>query len=106
MSGLSFSYVVRRADSRVELVTDRGDAAENRHLLNLLRAKREQIESDFGAALSWVNSEGVRTCRIHKTINAGELRDRDSREEIMDLPIDAIIKLKALRPYLETLRTA
>lgn len=105
MSGLSFNYVILQDYSRVDLSIDRGNAKENRRLLNLLKTKQDEIESAFGDALEWTESEGVRACRIVKSIDAGGLKDREKWDEIIRVTIDAMVRLeKALGSHLQALR--
>lgn len=105
MTGISFTYVIRQRDARVEFYIDRGDAAENERLLGLLQRRQEKIEAVFGDDLDWQDLEGRRACRIAYLIETGGISEEESWDETIDQTVDAMVRLeKALRPHLEELR--
>lgn len=106
-SGLTFSYVIRQNDSRVELYIDRGkgEAEETVRAFETLKASRDEIENAFGEALSWEPLEGRRACRIAKYLKRGGYRSSEEEwDEIQAVMIDTMIRLEsALRPHIERL---
>lgn len=108
--GLGFNYVVTQSECSVELYIDRGKGAdeENKRLFDQLAAQREQIDAEFGTALSWEPLEGKRACRIRYTSGLGGYRSPEEKwPEIQDHIIDAMLRLeRTLRPYISRLKEA
>jgi hypothetical protein len=103
--GLSFSTTITQHAATVQLVIDRGkdSAAENRMILDQLKANKAKIEQEFGGPLEWYEPEGVRLCRIIHEVKKGGYKDEEAKwPEIQDAIIDAMVRLeKALRPFLQ-----
>ena len=76
--GLSFNYLVMQDECRVELYIDRGKDCEeeNKEIFDQLYARRQPIDSAFGAPLAWERLEGRRACRIQYTRQGGGYRSR------------------------------
>lgn len=104
--GLAYNYSIRKHDGGVHLYIDRGKGAEeeNKRIFGLLLKSRESIEGDFGDALSWIQTEGMRACFIAKDIEVGGYRDEPKWREVQDAMIDAMVRLeRALKPHIERL---
>lgn len=105
ITGLSFNYVVRRHDARVELYIDTRDGDENRRIFEALHEAREEIERRFEAPLEWDTKEGRRACRIEKTFGIGGWRDEGNWEAVHEQLVEGMITLEsAIRPDLTKLR--
>ena len=104
IAGVSFNYVVRQRDSRVELYIDTRDGDENQRIFGALFLKKEKIEGAFGLPLEWDTKEGRRSCRIQKTYATGGYRDEDDWEAVYEELAEAMAKLdSALKPDLKKL---
>jgi hypothetical protein len=106
--GLNFNYVVAQEDSSVELYIDRGrnGDAENLVLFDQLQAHEAEVNTAFGAPLSWQRLEGKRACRIRFTLPGGYRSPEEEWPVIQDHTIDAMKRLEAaLRPHLNRLTT-
>jgi len=106
LSGLAYSYVIRRHEASVELYIDRGKEAEeeNRSIFEALLANKGAIEKEFGEPLDWQPLEGKRACRIEKEIPIGGFDDDGKWPEIQDAMVDAMVRLeRALKPYISKL---
>lgn len=106
-SGLSFSIVLWKDASAVELYIDRGkDKGHlNESIYDQLITHKEAIENDFGSELEWELLSGKRACRIKKKTLTGGLQNRDKWGEIIDnLVKDMILFEKSLRPHIDKLK--
>ena len=102
IAGVSFNYVVRQRDARVELYIDTLDSDENQRIFKALFLKKVTIEGAFGLPLDWDTKEGRRACRIQKTYATGGYRDENDWEGVYEELADAMTKLEsALKPYLK-----
>lgn len=102
-SGLSYNYVVTMSWGAVELYIDRGKDTEeiNKQIFDALRAKKDEIESEFGESLNWDSREGVRMCRIRWTCSDTGLKDEEKWDYLQNKMIDAMIRLeKALKDHI------
>jgi hypothetical protein len=64
-SGVHYNYLAwMENEVGIELYIDTGDAAENKQLFDAFRAKKTQIEQDFGAPLLWERLDAKRASRI------------------------------------------
>ena len=103
-TGLSFNYVVRQRDARVELYIDTQDGDENQRIFEALFDKREKIEGIFGLPLEWDTKEGRRACRIQKSFDTGGYRDEDNWKAVYEELADAMANLEsALKPHFKKL---
>jgi hypothetical protein len=106
--GLSFHTSIKEKSATAQLVIDRGkdSDAENRAILDQLKAHKTEIEQAFGVPLIWYQREGVRLCRIINEITIGGYRDEETKwPEIQDAIIDAMVRLeKALKPFVQLIQ--
>lgn len=103
ISGLTYSYVIRKDEAQVELYIDRGDGSDdvNRDIFNLLFEKKAEIEKVFGGQLEWQRLEGKRACRIRKVIKAGGYRS-ENWNVVHEEMVDNMVRFeKALKPHLK-----
>jgi len=104
-SGLSYNYVIRMDNARVELYIDRGDAEENKRIFDALWAHKDTIEAVFGSPLDWQRLDDMRASRISYLITIGGLRDRERWPQIQDAMIDAMVRLeRAFKPEIQKLK--
>jgi len=102
-AGLAWDYVVRRHDARVDLFLWL-DAETNLKRFNILKAKKEEIESAFGEPLEWDCKENRIQHYIRSWTKIGGIEDEDQWPVIQNDLVDRMIRLeKALRPYLASL---
>jgi Domain of unknown function (DUF4268) len=75
--GVSFQTTIKEHSATTQLVIDRGkdSDAENRTVLDQLKAHRAEIEASFGGPLEWYQQEGVRVCRIIHEVKVGGYKD-------------------------------
>ncbi len=100
-SGLTFEYAIRMSDALVEFYIKRGEAKENKHILDSLYAKREAIEETFGDRLEWLRQDDHPASRIRYSLPGGGLRDQNRWPDIQEAMIDAMVRLEqALKPHL------
>jgi hypothetical protein len=108
VSGLNFNYVVTQDECAAELYIDRGKGAdaENKSIFDQLFAHKAEIDTAFGATLSWERLEEKRACRIRHTNPGGGYRSpEDQWPTVQDAIVKEMDKLeKALRPYLKQLK--
>ena len=94
-------YTIKQHTTAVELYIDTADAAENESIFRRLHQQHDEIEGLFGVPLSWEALEGKRACRIRHPIDIGGYRTPESRQEVQEAMIEAMIKLEAaLHPRL------
>jgi hypothetical protein len=105
--GLSFNYVVRKNETKVELYIDRGKEQneENKAIFEELFSHKEEVEKVFGEPLDWDRLEGRRACIIRKRITDGGYRDDEEKwPQIHEAMVDAMIRFeKSLKPYISKL---
>lgn len=105
-SGLSYNYVIRMKDARVELYIAREDPEENKRIFDTLYARKDAIEASFGGALDWQRLDSHRASRIsYYILTIGGLEDQDRWPQIQDAMIEAMIRLeRAFRPEIQRLQ--
>ena len=104
IGGLTFVYVVRQRDARVELYIDTPDGDRNQRIFEALSLKKERIEADFESPLVWDTKEGRRACRIQKTFGTGGYRDEEAWEAVYEELAGAMARLEsAVKPHLQGL---
>ena len=94
-AGISYNYSIAQHKAAAELYIDTGDAAENERVFNSLCEQQDEIEESFGGPLSWEPLQGKRACRIRHPISIGGYRTPDSRQQVQEAMIDAMIRLEA-----------
>ena len=104
ITGLTFVYVVRQRDARVELYIDTQDGDKNQRIFQALFDEKEEIEDAFGSSLDWDTKEGRRACRIQKTYATGGYRDEDDWGAVHQELAEGMARLEsALKPHLKKL---
>lgn len=102
-SGVQLSVAIAYDSARAELYIDFGkDAAEkNKLVFDVLLARKEEIEQEFGEPLEWLRLDDKRASIVRKTIRDGGLLDQESWPAIQDALIDAAMRLeRVFRPRL------
>jgi len=103
--GLTWNYVIRQHETQVELYVDRGDQEENADIFEQLVAHKDDAEAVFGEPIEWQRLEGKRACRIRSRIEIGGWRDEDHWPQIIEVAVDAMIRLeKALGKRVKDLK--
>jgi hypothetical protein len=103
--GLGFNYVIVQEYGITELYIDRGEVSENKRIFDQLHGRREEIETNFGGALSWERLETKRACRIKHVIERGGYRSPESEwPAIQSEMVETMVKLEnSLKPALDAL---
>lgn len=100
--GISLSYIIRKADSRVELQLQRGERTDR--VFHYLQSHRAEIEQAYGRPLHWRERRERKLLRIQEVIEGGFLSPEESWPSIHEKLVDAMIRLdKAIRPLLQQL---
>jgi hypothetical protein len=103
-AGFFYDHVIAVNHARVELTIDWQTIPENRRIFYALRARREQLEQDFGADLQWPRLALRQAGRIRHRISTGGLGDEDRWPEIQEGMLEAMRRLeKVLAPVIEQL---
>ena len=105
--GIGFNYVATKNSAGAEVYIDRGKGMnhENFQIFDQLCAKKEQIETDFGASLSWERMEGKQACRIRAAVPGGYHDPEESWRATHDRMTDAMNRLAdAIRTHLTSLK--
>jgi hypothetical protein len=98
--GISLSYIIRKADSRVELHVQRGERTDA--MFHYLQSHRAEIEQAYGRPLHWRERRERKLLRIQEVIEGGFLSPDESWPSIHEKLVDAMIRLdKAVRPLLQ-----
>lgn len=102
---LSYNYVIRRNDTRVEVSIWGGSTEDCKETFDKLKLNKEQIESEFGERLDWLRLENQRTSRIVKEIHKGGYRNDEVKwSEIHESMIETMIRLEnAFKPLVANL---
>ena len=104
MRGLTYVYVIRMRDARIELYIDQGNSAANNIILHQLKKNQTEIEATFGDNLIWLPYEDKRASKIEYPILDGGLQDQEAWPQIQAQMIDAMVRFeKALKPFIQTL---
>ena len=80
--------------ARVEVYIDDPNGDWNFHLLENLRERKEEIESELGYSLDWQRLETRRACRIALERDGSIDDDDNTLSEIHDWMIDNLLKFK------------
>ncbi|KXS53746.1 MAG: hypothetical protein AWU57_1864 [Marinobacter sp. T13-3] len=64
LSGMSFNLIFGKGEVRVEFYMSRAQAEDNQFVFDRLEAQKQEIESAFGAALTWQPLPNKKACRI------------------------------------------
>jgi Domain of unknown function (DUF4268) len=100
--GVSLSYIIRKADSRVELRVQRGERTDS--VFHYLQSHRAEIEQAYGRPLHWRERRERRSLHAQEIIEGGFLSPEESWPAIHEKLVDAMIRLdKAIRPLLQQL---
>jgi hypothetical protein len=99
-AGISLSYIIRKADSRVELQLQRGERAEG--MFHYLQSHHAEVEEAYGRPLHWRERRERKILRVQEIVEGGFLSPEESWPSIHEKLVDAMIRLdKAIRPLLQ-----
>ena len=95
-SGLTYTYLIKMNAGAVDLIIDKGKGMEDNNLkvFDNLYARKEEIETVFGAPLLWQRLEDRRVCRVRYNIEEMGLKDEEKWDELQENMIDRMIKLE------------
>lgn len=100
--GISLSYIIRKADSRVELHILRSERTES--VYQYIQKHRGEIEQAYGRPLQWRERRERKFLRVQEIIEGGFLSPEESWPSIHEKLVDAMVRLdKVLRPLLQQL---
>lgn len=100
--GISLSYIIRKADSRVELHVERGERTDS--VFRYLQSHRAEIEQVYGRPLHWRERRERKSLQAQEIIEGGFLSPEESWPSIHEKLVDAMSRLdKAIRPLLQKL---
>ena len=87
--------------ARTEIYIDMGNRDNNIRLFERLEEHREEIEEEFGQALSWQRLEGRRACRIAAERQGYIAQDEDTLAEIRSWMVERLLAFrKTFDPHL------
>ena len=99
--GVSISCVANFDSARVEIYIDQGSYDKNRAFFALLESHRSEIETAYGKALTWVNQEDVRACRIFDKMAEVSITNEDDWDAMITFHTQQAKKLlSAVQPFL------
>ena len=103
--GISYKYLLRKNEVKIQLYIDTKDAEKNRKLFNQLKEHEDEIEKNFGKPLNWKEVEENRSCSISYTVlNIGYSSDDSKWPETYSDMVDAMITFEQiLRAYIDKL---
>ena len=94
-SGCRYSSTFAWQDRlRHELYIGTGDGEKNKAIFEHLRNRREQLEGEYGSALSWEDLPGKRACRLADYTDGCSVLDRERHDEYIDWLLDAGVRLR------------
>ena len=103
-SGISWNYVVRNSDSRVEMFFQSNDGNLNKSRFEFLQNLKAEIEEKFGGPLDWDYRANRKQHYIRSWCNIGGLKQRENWDEIQK---DLVSKMKSMvdsiGPYIQQL---
>lgn len=104
LSSMPFNLIFGKNEVRVEFYMSRPLAEANQFAFDCLEAQKEQIESSFGAELTWMPLPNRKACRIHYA-KPMDGYDKANWPEMIQWLVEHMTRLeKALSGPLETVR--
>jgi len=98
--GILLSYVVRKADSRVELQLELNEWSEP--VFHQLQTLQSEFEAAYGRRLQWRERGERKRLRVQEIIEGGYLTPESSWPAIQEKLVDAMLHLnKTLRAFLD-----
>ena len=108
-TGLSYKYIIRQHDTRIELYIDRGKDSEeeNKAVFDQLFAHKDEIEAALGSPIEWLRLDDRRASVIKSWLETGGYRDDEEQwPAIQDAMIGNMIRFEAaFRNHIARLRT-
>lgn len=102
INGFGFNYVTKQHEGGVEVYIDSPDADKNTRTFEKFLTKKDDIEAQFGAPLSWEPLVGKRACRVKFHIHTGGYRNPESDwPALHNVLVDSMTRLEqAFTPYI------
>lgn len=94
MSGVNLGVVVSSSYCRSEITINRGIKEENKELFDFLYKLKEQIETEFGAKLTWDRMDENVTCRIKYQHDEVSYFEEDDWDEINRFLVDTSVRME------------
>lgn len=104
-TGIRYGLVFTQGSKvRAELYIDLGDAEKNQQVFEYLEQRKQEIESDYGAPLSWERLDNRRASRV-AIYRVGSIQDEgETLDSIHDWSVDELLRIK--RVFSERVRSA
>jgi len=90
VSGVPFSFVITQTYASVEISINRGEKEINEALFDALYAMKDEIEKDFGTALTWERLDDKKSCRISHRLEGVNIKSSDDWDSIISFHCDAM----------------
>lgn len=105
ITGLSYSFVVTKSHSSIELAILKPDTQINKYIFDELRKFEDEINKNFGHQLSWERLDNRKMSRIAFALEGVNFFKKQDWEQISDFLIKNMINLeKAMRDPLKRVK--
>lgn len=91
--GLGYNFIITKSYARPELYIDRGEQEENKSCFDYLFEKKEEIEQEFGDALTWERLDDKRASRIKYEMEANVF-NREEWDGMIEFMVDGMLRLE------------
>lgn len=106
MSGVNLNLVATKNYCGSEIYFNRGSQEENKDLFDFIQNQKEEIETTFGASLSWERMDDKVSCRIRARLDDVSIYEKEDWPKMIEFLIDASERMeKAFRNPIKKLNT-
>lgn len=90
VSGVPFTFIATTSYANVEITINKGEKEVNEELFDKLFVMKDEIESDFGAELTWQRLDDKKSCRISARLEDVDVKNVEDWDRIIDFHCSAM----------------
>lgn len=105
ISGIHLNLSISNYYARPELYMSRGVGEENKFVFDELLKSKEEIEKQFGEALTWERLDNKKACRIKHQLDNVDYFNKDDWSKMIEFMVDGMLRMeKAFKEPLSKVR--
>jgi hypothetical protein len=94
VGGFFFQFAIGKNFCKYQVYIDKGDKDVNKHVFDLLNAKKEKLQAEFGGELAWERLNNYRASLIKCESRNFNLFEKECWDDMISFLVDGMIRME------------